>query len=683
VTDGNGNTTSYVHDELHRLEQITYADVGAGQKSRYFDWTCCGLDQVTDENGRITKFVYEDDTNWLWKVIEDYGGLGYTTEYGYDEVGNVVSVKNARGKTRTFTYDDADRLVRADYPDATYETWTLRDDGRVYQHRDGRGRVTTYRYDADDRLAGSGSYVAINYPNSTDVQVVRDDDGLVTSFTDESGTSSIVYYPSGWVKLFTDGPGKTVTYDYTGVGDVYQMWTPSSSTPFTYSYNARNQLASVVNPDSQTISFTYDNGGRLARMDRPGGYTTWNWDARDWLNEVRSRNSGGVDLYRAYYYRWSGSTWDHVGNSLKKAEWFLGVPNYYWTYYWYDGVYRLTQDARKHRNDTAFREHYLYAYDQVGNRTRFQDLIAGTDHYYTYDDNDKLTKIGTTAGGSDLSTFGYDGAGNMTSVAGSLLGARTLVYDDESRLVQNNYPKAGGGTWYDRYYYTALGQRYRSRLQAAWSRYIYHGDRVLEQTNDSGGMLARYTLASGSYFAPMLHLKRSTGESRFPMYDAVGTARALVDDTATVTDTYSLDAFGAEFAAATGSTPNPYRYVGASGYITDPSGLQQLGARFYWPELGRFLQQDPIGDGMNWYAYAGNNPVVWIDPEGLHQTESMWHNLGHWDCTWVPGLKQGGAILADTVNVLGNPYMDAGAYDPTDPYIGAARVSGSRRGRRR
>jgi RHS repeat-associated protein len=72
-----------------------------------------------------------------------------------------------------------------------------------------------------------------------------------------------------------------------------------------------------------------------------------------------------------------------------------------------------------------------------------------------------------------------------------------------------------------------------------------------------------------------------------------------------------------EFASATGSTPNPYRFVGASGYITDPSGLQQLGARFYWPELGRFLQQDPIGDGMNWYAYAYNNPLIFIDPLGL------------------------------------------------------------------
>ena len=41
-----------------------------------------------------------------------------------------------------------------------------------------------------------------------------------------------------------------------------------------------------------------------------------------------------------------------------------------------------------------------------------------------------------------------------------------------------------------------------------------------------------------------------------------------------------------------------------------------MGARFYWPELGRFIQQDPIGDDNNWYAYAANNPLVYIDPTG-------------------------------------------------------------------
>ena len=53
---------------------------------------------------------------------------------------------------------------------------------------------------------------------------------------------------------------------------------------------------------------------------------------------------------------------------------------------------------------------------------------------------------------------------------------------------------------------------------------------------------------------------------------------------------------------------------------TSPSGLLQLGARFYSPQIGRFIQQDPTGSGINWYTYAGNNPVVFIDPDGLDLT---------------------------------------------------------------
>ena len=66
-----------------------------------------------------------------------------------------------------------------------------------------------------------------------------------------------------------------------------------------------------------------------------------------------------------------------------------------------------------------------------------------------------------------------------------------------------------------------------------------------------------------------------------------------------------------------GDEHNLYTYGGAWGYITDSSGLLQLGARFHWPEVGRFVQRDPIGDGMNWYAYVGNSPVSYVDPYGL------------------------------------------------------------------
>jgi len=49
------------------------------------------------------------------------------------------------------------------------------------------------------------------------------------------------------------------------------------------------------------------------------------------------------------------------------------------------------------------------------------------------------------------------------------------------------------------------------------------------------------------------------------------------------------------------------------------TGLYYYRARYYNPHIGRFMQTDPVGydDGMNWYAYCGNNPVVRSDPSGL------------------------------------------------------------------
>ena len=62
---------------------------------------------------------------------------------------------------------------------------------------------------------------------------------------------------------------------------------------------------------------------------------------------------------------------------------------------------------------------------------------------------------------------------------------------------------------------------------------------------------------------------------------------------------------------------NLYQFTGRR---YDPkSELYYYRARYYNAEIGRFLQPDPIGyiDGMNMYAYVGNNPLTWIDPSGL------------------------------------------------------------------
>ena len=75
-----------------------------------------------------------------------------------------------------------------------------------------------------------------------------------------------------------------------------------------------------------------------------------------------------------------------------------------------------------------------------------------------------------------------------------------------------------------------------------------------------------------------------------------------------------------------GTTDSPFGYVGNEGYYADPdTGLLKLGARYYDPTIGRFITLDPGRDGLNWYVYAGGNPVNAIDPTG-NETYVFYYN---------------------------------------------------------
>lgn len=72
------------------------------------------------------------------------------------------------------------------------------------------------------------------------------------------------------------------------------------------------------------------------------------------------------------------------------------------------------------------------------------------------------------------------------------------------------------------------------------------------------------------------------------------------------------DAFGNQWI---GDTPDPFGYCGE--YYDSESGLIYLRNRYYDSNTGRFINEDPIKDGLNWYSYCGNNPVSLVDPSGL------------------------------------------------------------------
>jgi len=102
--------------------------------------------------------------------------------------------------------------------------------------------------------------------------------------------------------------------------------------------------------------------------------------------------------------------------------------------------------------------------------------------------------------------------------------------------------------------------------------------------------------------------------SRFLLTDALGSTLALSDSTGALQTQYTYEPFGNAMASGAATT-NSFAYTGRE---LDPTGLYFYRDRYYNPQLGRFISEDPVGfkSGINVYAYVGNNPISFVDPLG-------------------------------------------------------------------
>jgi RHS repeat-associated protein len=105
-------------------------------------------------------------------------------------------------------------------------------------------------------------------------------------------------------------------------------------------------------------------------------------------------------------------------------------------------------------------------------------------------------------------------------------------------------------------------------------------------------------------------------------FDGLGSVVALSDSAGNTVQTYEYTVYG-EVAAADVNHPNPIMFTGR--WFDKETGLYYYRARYYNPYIGRFLQTDPVGYGMNLYAYCNNNPLNFKDPYGLESMNGMSH----------------------------------------------------------
>jgi len=120
---------------------------------------------------------------------------------------------------------------------------------------------------------------------------------------------------------------------------------------------------------------------------------------------------------------------------------------------------------------------------------------------------------------------------------------------------------------------------------------------------------------SSYYYGTGLIAKEENGEISYYHTDNLGSTRAVTDKDGKVKENMNYLPYGQNLD----NSEETFTFTGKE--LDSSSGLQYFGARYYDPSIGRFITLDPIGDGINWYSYAANNPIGYFDINGMYSSD--------------------------------------------------------------
>lgn len=662
VTDADDNTTTYSYDTYGNVSRIDYPDA----TFETFVYNARGdLLSQTDRRGNATGFTYNNRRQLLTTTFPDTS----TRTNVYDSCGNPVSETDNKGNTTAYTYSPTNKRLTTVLPTTAAGTATITHE---YDTRDWLERTTDplanetgFAYDS------AGRVVTTTDPLDREFTQTFDANGRVISvINSENETTGFAYDARGLEETQTDALNQDITYTYdnnsnrTGIQNrrsqdftftydannrQLSLQTPLGHTTNT-TYNDRGLLETLVEPSTQTLTFTYDAMARLQTMsddvataayeyDENGNPTTVTEDSitinRSFDN--RNRVTGYTDaLGNTIGYQYDSNnnltqltypdgktviyTYDERNQLVSLTDWNNHVTNYT-----YDLNGRLTEMLRpngtsrtlvydaagqitrieERRADGCLLHLQDFAFDGAGRITR--EFIAPTPQPFT-----NPTNTTTYDADNRIATFNdlpvtYDVDGNMTRGPLTENALETYTYDARNRL------KSVGGISYQ---YDAEGNRIRQMDASGATEYAIEPNtglsKVLVRTKPDG---------SKTFYVYGIGLQYEVDEAENTLtyhYDYRGSTRLLTsDDGQTVTDKIEYTPYGS-ITHREGSTDTPFLYNGMYGVMTDGNGLLQMRARYFNPYLKRFVNADPIGfeGGMNWYQYAGGNPIMYNDPSG-------------------------------------------------------------------
>ena len=281
--------------------------------------------------------------------------------------------------------------------------------------------------------------------------------------------------------------------------------------------------------------------------------------------------------------------------------------------YTYDNLSRVIKRTVKSlESDTVLSEE-TFTYDAAGN------ITDAPDSCFIYDTNNRLMVFNGNA-------VSYDMDGNMLNN-----GVQSFTYDSANRLIT-----ADGHT----YTYNAEDVRVRNLCTQEDTTYTYNTNcdlsQLLQKTTD--GVVTKYVYGQG------LIGEETSGAFKTYHFDCRGSTIAITDAAGNITDTFAYDTYG-KLLSRTGTSNVIFGYNGRDGVVTDDNGLIYMRARYYSPEMKRFINADIVAGEisnavtLNRFAYANGNPVSFVDPFGLcvergGVTESYWDLFKNADGTY-------------------------------------------------
>jgi RHS repeat-associated protein len=275
--------------------------------------------------------------------------------------------------------------------------------------------------------------------------------------------------------------------------------------------------------------------------------------------------------------------------------------------YQYDELYRLKQATNPSSANEA------YTYDAIGNRLTSADVQGS----WSYNANNELLSYNGVA-------YEYDSNGIIIRQTDQT-GTTTFAYDIDNRLIQIHNPQS---EIYN-YYYDPFGRRFWKEVNGVKTYFFYSDEGLIGEYNTSGIEIKTYGYAPNSTWTTNPLFQKIGTNYYWYQNDHLGTPQKIIDLSGRTVWSAMYDSFG-NIQITVAEIENNLRFPGQ--YYDAETGLHYNYFRYYNPEIGRYISEDPIGlagGDINLYSYVGSNPVNRTDPLGLHWIQGPFGPIPH------------------------------------------------------